>query len=242
MIDYCMFTNPGGRKNNEDYVAATRYGDQYCFVLCDGLGGHDRGEVASKLVAGVIIDMFEAGGDVPGFLDKAMTTAQDELLALQERENLKDAMKTTAVILVVTPEQIKWASIGDSRLYHFFANGTRYERTRDHSLVQMLVDTGEIKEDEIRTHPDRNKVFRVMGAEWGTKTYDKSAILETEPGHSFVLMTDGFWEYVYETEMMQYLNTTSSAEDWVSRMELLVRERADMKKTDNYSAIAVKII
>lgn len=242
MIDYSLFTNPGGRDNNEDFVGVTKYGKDYCFVLCDGLGGHDRGEVASKMVAENILGMFEAEGDSEGFLDRAMTKSQNDLLELQRREHLEDAMKTTAVVLVVATEYIKWAHIGDSRLYHFFDNGTRYERTRDHSLVQMLVDTGEIKDEEIRVHPDRNKVFRVMGAEWGVKSYDKSAILERENGHSFLLMTDGFWEYVQEAEMMQYLASSSTSEEWLANMEILVRQRADMSKTDNYSAIAVRIL
>lgn len=242
MIDYSLFTNPGGRDNNEDFIGVTKHGEDYCFVLCDGLGGHDRGEVASKMVTENILSMFEAEGDSDAFLDRAMNKAQDDLLELQIREHLENAMKTTAVVLIVTADRIKWAHIGDSRLYHFFDNGTRYERTKDHSLVQMLVDTGEIKDEEIRVHPDRNKVFRVMGAEWGVKSYDKSAILEREPGHSFLLMTDGFWEYVQEAEMMQYLNSSPTAEEWIANMEVFVRQRANMEKTDNYSAIAVKII
>lgn len=241
MVDYSLFSNPGGRKNNEDFVAATKNGNAYCFVLCDGLGGHDRGEVASKLVATTIIEMFEREGDSPAFLSNAMNYAQQELLKLQKRENLINAMKTTAIILVITEEQIKWANIGDSRLYHFFDGGNRYERTRDHSLVQMLADQGEIKEEEIRVHPERNKVFRVMGAEWNGKSFDLSAILERGSEHSFVLMTDGFWEYVQEAEMMDALKSSRNAEEWLARMEVIVRSRANMNKTDNYSAITVNV-
>jgi serine/threonine protein phosphatase PrpC len=241
MLDYSLYTNPGGRENNEDYVAFARHGEEYCFVLCDGLGGHDRGEVAAKLVADSVTALFEAEGDSMGFLDRAFNKAQSDLLARQDAEGLKNAMKTTAVVLTCTPELVKWAHIGDSRLYRFFDSGTKYERTRDHSLVQRMADTGEIRESEIRQHPDRNKIFRVMGAEWGKRSYDKSPVLELEDPQSFLLATDGFWEYVYEEEMMVHLRETQDAEGWLEKMTELVKKRADMSRTDNFSAIAVRI-
>jgi serine/threonine protein phosphatase PrpC len=241
MIDYSLYTNPGGRENNEDYVAFAKHDDEYCFVLCDGLGGHERGEVASKLVADTVVKLFETEGNSADFMDRSLNLAQEELLKRQEKEGLRNAMKTTAVVLVCTPEQVKWAHIGDSRLYRFFDNGTKYERTKDHSLVQRMADTGEIKECDIRNHPDRNKIFRVMGAEWGRKSFVKSAILEREGLSSFLLLSDGFWEYVYEEEMLALLAETQSAEEWIARMELIIKDRADMSRIDNYSAIAVKL-
>lgn len=241
MVDFAILTNQGGREVNEDYVTVSSYGSDKCFILCDGLGGHDRGEVASKLVAEHVANMFSTSGYTKDFFDQAFTSAQEALLALQEEQDAKDAMKTTLVVLVVTEEQMCWAHIGDSRLYRFFNNNTMYERTKDHSMVQMLCNMGEITEDEIRTHEDRNKVLRVMGTPWSSKSYDKSAILERDGEQSFALMTDGFWEYVYENEMMDFLNYTISAEDWIVSMEELVRTRADLTKTDNYSAICVRI-
>lgn len=155
---------------------------------------------------------------------------------------MQNAMKTTLVVLVVTEEHIKWAHIGDSRLYHIYNNGESYERTRDHSMVQLLVDMGEIQEKDIRTHEDRNKVLRVMGAEWSTKSYDKSGVLERNgSAHAFALMTDGFWEYVYEEEMLRLQKEAATCEEWLKAMELYVRERADMTRTDNYSAICVRV-
>ncbi len=236
-----MSTSPGGRDNNEDFITKAEYGEDKCFVLCDGLGGHDCGEVASSYVAGVVAEEFSLYGDSSDFLEKAFNKAQQGLLALQEERGMTNAMKTTLVVLVVTGEHIKWAHIGDSRLYRFYDAGTKYERTRDHSMVQVLKDMGDITEADMRHHEDRNKLLRVMGAEWSTKSFDLSAVLERGETQSFALMTDGFWEYVLEDEMMGLLNSTASAEDWLRGMEKLVLERADMTKTDNYSAICVKI-
>jgi len=241
MIDFYMSTSPGGRDNNEDFITKAEYGEDKCFILCDGLGGHDCGEVASSYVAGVVAEEFTLYGDSADFLKNAFTKAQEGLLKLQEERGMTNAMKTTLVVLVVTQDHIKWAHIGDSRLYRFYENGTKYERTRDHSMVQILKDMGDITEADMRHHEDRNKLLRVMGAEWSTKSFDLSAVLERGEPQSFALMTDGFWEYVLEEEMMQLLQSSESAEMWLRSMEQLVLERADMTSTDNYSAICIKV-
>lgn len=241
MIDFYMSTSPGGRTNNEDFITKAEYGEDKCFILCDGLGGHDCGEVASSYVAGVVAEEFALYGDRPDFLQNAFNKAQQGLLALQKERGMTNAMKTTLVVLIVTDEHIKWAHIGDSRLYRFYDGGNKYQRTKDHSMVQILKDMGDITEADMRHHEDRNKLLRVMGAEWSTKSFDLSAVLERGETQSFALMTDGFWEYVLEDEMMELLKTTDNAEDWLRAMEQLVLERADMTSTDNYSAICVKI-
>ncbi len=242
MIDQAILTNSGGRDNNEDYVTSARFGDDMCFILCDGLGGHECGEVASEEAAEYVAELFRTKGDYPSFIDDAFNGAQNTLLNLQQQRNMVNEMKTTLVVLVVTKEHIKWAHIGDSRLYHIYGDGEKYERTRDHSMVQLLVDMGEIKEEEIRTHEDRNKVLRVIGAEWSTKSYDKSGVLERDGSpHAFALMTDGFWEYVLENEMLALQKNSPSCEEWLRSMEGIVRQRADMTKTDNYSAICVRV-
>ena len=241
MVDVAMLTKRGGRDHNEDYITKAEYEDQMCLILCDGLGGHACGEVASELVAASEAEHFEKRGYNPDFLKDAFEGAQQVLLEEQERRDLNNSMKTTLVVLVITPELIQWAHIGDSRLYRIYDNGAKYQRTRDHSLVQILCDTGEIRESEIREHEDRNKLMRAMGAKWGNKTYDVSAVLERGETQAFVLMTDGFWEYVYEEEMLATLRDADSAETWIHAMENYVLERADMTKTDNYSAIAVRV-
>ena len=241
MVDVAMLTKRGGRDHNEDYITKAEYEDQMCLILCDGLGGHACGEVASELVATSVAEHFEKRGYYPDFLKDAFEGAQQALLEEQERRDLNNSMKTTLVVLVITPELIQWAHIGDSRLYRIYDNGAKYQRTRDHSLVQILCDTGEIRESEIREHEDRNKLMRAMGAKWGSKTYDVSAVLERGETQAFVLMTDGFWEYVYEEEMLATLRDADSAETWIHAMENYVLERADMTKTDNYSAIAARV-
>lgn len=241
VIDSAMYTNPGGRDNNEDYVVIASHECGTCYILCDGLGGHECGEVASMTVAEYVASQFREHGDSFLFLSTVFNGAQDRLLKLQKEKAMEGEMKTTLVVLIVTDSYIKWAHIGDSRLYHIYNAGTQYERTKDHSLVQLMVDMGEIGETEMRKHEDRNKLLRVMGAKWNERSFDESAILEREAEKGFALMSDGFWEYIDEEEMLKLYRETDTAEEWLNSMKALVEERADMNKTDNYSAICVKV-
>lgn len=241
-MDYAYLTNPGGRDKNEDYVTYAEFGSDKCFVLCDGLGGHECGDVASMSVAEFIAGMFSGTGDYPTFLDDAFNMAQTMLLNLQVENNKQNAMKTTLVVLVVTDTIAKWAHIGDSRLYHIYNDGNKVQRTRDHSMVQLLLDQGEITEAELGSHPDRNKLLRALGGEWGSKTFDKSPVLELDDnGHEFLLATDGFWEYINEEELLKTQKNATDCKQWLSELEKIVVAKADMSKTDNYSAICVRI-
>lgn len=241
-MDYAFLTDAGGRSVNEDFVTVAKYNEQRCYILCDGLGGHGCGDVASSAVASHAAKLFEEKGDYPGFIDDAYNMSQNMLLDMQQEDEAQRDMKTTMVILVVSDEQIKWAHIGDSRLYHIFNNGEKYERTRDHSVVQLMADMGEIKEADIRKHADRNKILRALGGEWAKKSYDKSAILERDSSkHAFALMSDGFWENIEDEEILALQKTSDSCDAWLKSMEQIVRQRADMSNADNYSAICVRV-
>ncbi|MGN0367741.1 MAG: PP2C family protein-serine/threonine phosphatase [Wujia sp.] len=241
MIDSFVYTNIGARSCNEDCVETASYKEQQCFILCDGLGGHTGGEEAAKLACDTVKDLFEKVGYSSEFLKNAFEQVQRRLLMKQEEAGKSDILKTTLVILVVTKEQIQWGYIGDSRLYRFYEDGTKYQRTKDHSLVQQMVDAGELREEEIRLHEDRNKLLRAMGAVWTKKNYEISPVLEREKSQNFLLMTDGFWEYIYESEMIACMKQADSAKSWIAAMEDLLLERTQEEENDNYSAIAVMI-
>ena len=131
----------------------------------------------------------------------------DTLIKKIEKTHLKNSMKTTAVVLLTDNEKAIWAHIGDSRLYVFRKNKIVL-RTLDHSVPQMLVSSGDIKEKEIRNHPDRNRLLRVMGVPWKRQEYEISEIRSLSECQAFLLCSDGFWEYITEKMMCKYLNTT----------------------------------
>lgn len=238
MISYCVFTDKGSREINEDSAGVKIDNDRYCFVVCDGLGGHGRGEEASALVKDVIINDFDTNSNIDDFLENTIVKAQDELMLEQERKRTRNEMKTTVVALMVDELNIKWIHVGDSRLYRFNKNKVK-ERTIDHSVPQMLVLAGDIKEKKIRNHPDRNRLLKVMGIDWDSPQYSVSEINNTVETQAILMCSDGFWELITEKEMEKLLKKSSSVNEWVDKMVEIIRKNGIGKNMDNYTAIAV---
>lgn len=240
-----MISNVGDREHNEDsvYSEIIKRGEKESgiFVLADGLGGHGRGEVASGIVIETARKVFQAVDPCAGMIESIFDHAQESLISLQKKEHADDEMKTTAVILLVMGQSMYWGHVGDSRLY-FFRKQKLVTRTLDHSVPQMLVNAGELKEKKIRKHPDRNKLLRVMGTDWDEPRYVVSGMQELMPGDAFLLCSDGFWENITEKQMLRCLKKTSNAADWLDKMNLLVQKSGEKTDMDNNSAIAVRII
>ena len=131
--------------------------------------------------------------------------------------------------------------MGDSRLYHF-RGGNQLSRTIDHSVPQMLVLSGQIKEKDIRRHPDRSALLRAMGAEWDSPAYEISQRgLEIAKGDTFLLCSDGFWEWIEEKTMIKILKKNLSVHDTLLEMVNEVKKNGIGKGMDNYSAVLVSI-
>ena len=254
MIRYSTFSDKGGREVNEDKVGFTEQDGRYCFVLCDGLGGHGMGDVASLLVCESILGTFKEGkyGSYTEFLKQAFENAQGKLLEEQDRLSAKNKMKTTCVILTIDKApagsvisgdeagDTYIGFIGDSRLYVFNDNEV-VKRTLDHSVPQRLALAGQIMEKEIRNHPDRNKVLCVLGTEWEKPGYELLKPMAQKEIQAFLLCSDGFWEGIEEKEMCHLLKKSDSPEEWLEQMVARIKKnnRKTLDKMDNYSAIAV---
>lgn len=239
MLAYKVLSEPGERAYNEDYVGAAIKEKASCFVLADGLGGHGGGDEASWLVVEYILNDFKKNGDASeDYLKNAFEKSQELLLKEQERQKRVYEMKTTLVVLVIDEHFMRWGHIGDSRLY-YFKNKKLKERTLDHSVPQMLVNAGEIKENQIRGHSDRNRLLRAMGSEWDMPRYQLAKPRERSGKEAFLLCSDGFWEWVEEKQMQATLKKADSPEDWMKRMKQIVEKNGMGKGMDNYSAIAV---
>ena len=210
-------------------------------MINDGLGGHDRGEVASKLVGEVLADCFENHYKSVDFFKDAYMKAESQLEEIQQQYGMNGSMKTTSAMLVIDGNEAQWCHIGDSRLY-CFKNGNLSQYTRDHSVCQMLYAVGEIQEKDIRFHEDRNRLLKVMGNEWNGFEPEISKRIRISPGYDFLLCTDGFWEWIEEKQMQVLLRETKSAKEWVLRMCDHIQCNATGKDMDNYSAIAVRIL
>ena len=228
----------GSRPKNEDTIGCFINGANRCFVVCDGLGGHGMGDAASQLVVDVFENQFLKTADMKEFLPVAFTAAQQILLSEQIERNAKRKMKTTCTALVTDEKFAYIGHVGDSRLYVFQKNKVKM-RTLDHSIPQMLVLSKEIKESEIRNHPDRNVLLRVMGIDWEKPMFELETPLKLKKTQAFLLCSDGFWELIEEADMCRLLQNASSAKDWLDQMSQLVRQNGEGRNMDNYSAIAV---
>ena len=125
--------------------------------------------------------------------------------------------------------------VGDSRLY-YFRNGRLEKQTLDHSVSQIAVLMGEIPQEGIRFHADRNRVLRALGS--GNAKPDISPLMELKEDTAFLLCTDGFWEYVYEREMEETLKEAREPAVWLEKMRGILEKRIP-EGNDNFSAAAV---
>lgn len=224
----------GGRPENEDSYGLAEYGDNYCAVVADGLGGHGGGKQASQTAVRFLSACGESGS-LPSEEEiyRAFAAANEEILEKRIDEN---HMKTTAVYLCVHGDQAVWAHIGDSRLYHFVDEGL-CDYTLDHSVSQMAVALGEIRREDIPGHCDRSRLLRVLGDE-ELKPEIHETVCLTPGRHAFLLCSDGFWESVGEDEMLLDLCKSLSPAEWLKSLYLRIAERQG-EEHDNHTAVAV---
>ena len=239
---YCTMTNRGSRPVNEDSIGITEHGYLTCFVLADGLGGHGMGDIASQLAVKAFDKVFSSpeGKPLPELLSDAFLRAQADILQEQQRLGAPSQMKTTTVALAIQNGQAVWGHIGDSRLY-VFERGKVKLRTLDHSVPQMLVLSREISEKDIRGHPDRNRLLRVLGDAGEPPRFELSEVQPVNRVQAFLLCSDGFWEFITEKEMGKMLKKFRTPGEWLDQMREVVEQKGRSTDMDNYSAIAVML-
>ncbi len=239
MISYSTISEKGGRPVNEDSFSVAKRGESFCFTLCDGLGGHGSGDIASKGVAKLFKAVFEQSKlNGKKFFDFAYSKSNEAVIEYQEKKGNTYGTKTTVVSLIVDSETCMWSHLGDSRLY-CFKKDSDYLRTLDHSVPQMLVRSKEISETEIRFHPDRNKILRAIGVDDEKPNYQLSECIKTNECSAFLLCSDGFWELIDEIHMISLLKASNSPDEWLKKMSEIVLSNGKGKNMDNYTAIAV---
>ncbi len=242
-IHYCTYTDTGDRPVNEDRLCACRTGAGYCFAVADGLGGLDLGEVAAELACRTVA---EYAAILPAFnsrvLEQMFFAAQQAILERQQAQHCESQMKTTLNVVLVGPQAIHWAHVGDSRTY-YAQNQRLLRRTFDHSVTQMLSAIGQVKEGDIRFHEDRSKLLRVLGAPWARSQVEVEADLPLCPPQQFLLCSDGFWEYITEEQIQICLEEADSPQIWMENMQELIRrnEHGRPGERDNRTAVAVWI-
>ncbi|MCB9762726.1 MAG: Stp1/IreP family PP2C-type Ser/Thr phosphatase [Alphaproteobacteria bacterium] len=196
-------------EDNWSWIELNR--DTHLFVVADGMGGHDSGEVASAVASATICKIartrFEQtrGSLTPemmeNILDEAFQTANNTVKATAEERG--NDMGTTLVALLVHGNLGLLANVGDSRGY-LLRNGRLHQVSRDHSLVSKMVEQGRITAEEARTHPHSNILLRTVGTERDVEI--DIFRLELENGDQFLLNSDGLWGEVEDADIENILN------------------------------------
>jgi len=226
------------KENNEDFFLNAEIEEGHVFVVCDGMGGHNGGEIAARIAAQSVIEFFSNNeiSDIPKSLNSALTIANKSILSEASKYPALQGMGTTLVVIIISNLKSYLAHIGDSRAYAIF-NNEIIPLTKDHSLVVGLIDSGEITEIEALTHPRRNLITKALGNSFDPK-YDYFDGEISLPENSYLLLcTDGLNGMINEQEILE----TFSFKDPKRICELLIQKALDSGGGDNITVSVLRV-
>lgn len=228
------------RKINQDsYWVGTSKDDRPVMVVADGLGGHRAGEVASKMMADAVAD-YAASNSWPDLETlkeewvKAIYEANAAIYAAGQSDENLASMGTTVTMLVQSGYYISVFHVGDSRLY-LLRDQVLKRLTKDHSMVENLIDSGEITREEAKTHPSRNMLMRAVGTDPAVEV--DAFDLSWESGDVYLLCSDGLTNFVEEEDIKEIL---LQDDDETSAVEQLIHRANAHGGGDNITAIIFK--
>ena len=234
VLTSCHATQPGTRhRHNEDRFVDRP--DLGVWAVADGAGGHDAGEFASGLIAAAL-EAIPAGLSAQAVLAQIrgrIGTVHNEVQAAAAERGADVTIASTAVILCVRDEHFVCLWAGDSRAYRL-ARGQLQQITRDHSLVQELVDAGHITPEQAEAHPNANVITRAVGAAAADLVLDKT-IDRLRAGERFLLCSDGLTKSVPETEIAALLGGDG---DTAARLVAAAQQR---QARDDVTAVTIDV-
>jgi PPM family protein phosphatase len=239
-VSIAVLTDVGGRERNEDYCGYWSEAGQSCYVLSDGAGGHGGGNVASKTAVESVLETFKAKPEVtPEKASQLLRSANDRVIEQQSASQELADMRATLVTLSIdeVAGTAVWGHIGDSRLY-LFRSGNLCFQTKDHSVFQSMVDAGLIKPGAARNARQRSILTGSLGGEDGFLPIISSQRHGIELDDVFLMCSDGFWDYVNETDMERQLEGSHTPDEWLQKMKNVLNSNKPVGN-DNYSAIAI---
>ena len=235
------------RQLNEDSVISIRPEDQQVmenkgilFVVADGMGGHARGDVASKMAVNVIRDVYyqQESDDLETSLrlalEQANTRLYNENMSMSPKPEPDQMMATTCVAAVVQGDTLYVANAGDSRAY-IVRNGQPQQISLDHSVVARQLREGLITKEQAKDHPDRNKIYRCLGVHEVEEVDTFSE--KVQAGDLLLLCTDGLSELVPEEEVIGIVQQYEPQES----VQRLIERANEMGGKDNITAVVARV-
>jgi len=240
------------RDNNEDalFTLTTNLGSGVesfyfgLYIIADGMGGHENGELASSLAVGQLTSHVINTLYLPIITDrnKMMDVSIQEVMnngVIQAHQKIKQVALgggTTLTAALILGEQITLAHVGDSRAYMIDPQGNLQLLTHDHSLVKRLEEIGQISPEQASIHPQRNVLYRALGQ--GEAFTPDISTLQLRPGSYILICTDGLWGVVPEKELVGVIRTSPDPQ---SACQSLIFSANSAGGPDNISVIIVRI-
>ena len=232
-LSWAALTDKGNKRaGNED----SSISDVPVFAVADGMGGHSAGDVASAAVVerlGEISDAVTTAETIEEALARALT----DIDRVGDESVLGTGTTVTGVALAEVDDDLAWMvfNIGDSRVY-LFEDGALRQLTRDHSVVQELIDAGLITKEQAEHHPDSNVITRAVG--FHEKPLPDYSTLPVAVGQRILICSDGLTKELTDVGIRHYLSTTSTAER--AATELVTASLANGGR-DNVTVVVVDV-
>ncbi|EKU50417.1 Stp1/IreP family PP2C-type Ser/Thr phosphatase [Staphylococcus massiliensis] len=242
MLNAQFFTDTGFQREKNEDAGGIFYNktNQQLIALCDGMGGHQAGEIASQFVCDGLQKYFEEENlieedQAEDWLKHTLQRINRELYDYSNQNPEYRGMGTTCVVALVFDKHVVVANVGDSRAY--LVNARRMEQiTNDHSFVNHLVMLGELTEEEALTHPRRNIITKVMGTD---RRVSPDVFMKRTHFYDYLMLnTDGLTDYVALDTIKSILNQDAALEQ--TGEALLMQSRED-GACDNVSIVLAQI-
>jgi PPM family protein phosphatase len=228
-----------GRYNkvNGDFAAVHEVDGGLLCIVCDGVGGNPLGDVAANLCAEKFYESFNSSED-KNYLNriKSSLTKTNNHINTSIKADGKSPASTTADVMFIKNYSVYWGHIGDSRIYNI-KNDKIHCLTKDHSMVQKLVDKGFITLKEADSHPNKNVMFTALGNHDNINIDISKMSLSAKDSHKFFLCTDGVFNLVSDEEIQSVVNSLDT-EKAVAEITKLVESR---EAVDDYSFILIDL-
>ncbi|MGN0213308.1 MAG: PP2C family protein-serine/threonine phosphatase [Muribaculaceae bacterium] len=243
-LAYYGYTCIGGRSEDQDCMAQTDFmPNRIAFAVCDGMGGHAGGCVASTTAASALMNTLK---DQPAIIPisqaivTAVTAANTAVYEKAQAEPRLRGMGTTLTLLVIDEEAAYVTHIGDSRVYQL-RNGKKRFRTFDHSLVFEQVAKGKLTEEEARVHPRSNVLSRALGVLPDVDVVVKK--LDYKEGDRFILCCDGVWNSQPEPDIIKLFSSNSDLKETILSTRNFVEKIGNENggHHDNHTMIGVDL-
>lgn len=225
-----------GKNINEDAVETLLVDDGLLCILCDGVGSDDDPEIAPRIAINAFKNLFDSSNieDYLQRIGEALFETNDFLLKYAQQKKNNRQITTTIEVLYLKNNFAYWGHIGDSRIY-YFKGGNLRKLTKDHSLIQKLLDEGFLTLNQAHNHPSAHVILKALGKEKVEPDLSKMRLSNLE-NYKFFICSDGVTNLISDNEIQDILNIDDQSEIR-ERIISMVRSRG---AADDYSFILVE--